>query len=331
MVSNHGLPSSIPLIEHETGLDSPPTSSVETPDPTAGAPGNQRDSIAEENEGGTEKSVEPSFRQACHCESEAQRALKPGPTRMRDNDNQTLHGGPEECDEKFTKSKDRNDEDVDESDSEYQDQDEEDTEDGEDEDEDEDDGPRSRKRPRQSSEDSDGFRNHSHGETSSKIRVSHERRSISTSSSAGPGGTKQSLIEADYEEWPMEGFLKRTRVGHELFYSLDFRLNDIGTTVSATGPSRSPRKPINIQNNRNGRNSPVVLIPSKPPRTGLSARKARSRFTVRENKRLIHLKEVSGLSWQEISCHFPGRTMGTLQVHYCTKLKRLQGARRGVS
>ena len=311
----------------------PPTSSVETPDPTAGAPGNQRDSIAEGNEGGTEKSVEPSFRQACHCESEAQRALKPGPTRMRNNDNQTLHGGPKECDEKFTKSKDRNDEDVDESDSEYQDQDEEDTEDGEDEDkdEDEDDGPRSRKRPRQSSEDSDGFRNHSHGETSSKIRVSHERRSISTSSSAGPGGTKQSLtVEADYEEWPMEGFLKRTRVGHQLFYSLDFRLNDIGTTVSARGPSRSPRKAINIQN-RNGRNSPVVLIPSKQPRTGLSARKAGSRFTVRENKKLIHLKEVSGLSWQEISCHFPGRTMGTLQVHYCTKLKRLQGARRGVS
>jgi len=156
----------------------PPTSSVETPDPTAGAPGNQRDSIAEGNEGGTEKSVEPSFRQACHCESEAQRALKPGPTRMRNNDNQTLHGGPKECDEKFTKSKDRNDEDVDESDSEYQDQDEEDTEDGED--EDEDDGPRSRKRPRQSSEDSDGFRNHSHGETSSKIRVSQAHQGWSS-------------------------------------------------------------------------------------------------------------------------------------------------------
>jgi hypothetical protein len=206
--------------------------------------------------------------------------------------------------------------------SEYQDQDEEDSEEGEN--EDEDDGPRSRKRPRRSSKDFDGFRNHSRCETSSKIRVSHERGSISTPSSAGPGGTKEG--EADYQEWPTEGFLKRTRVGHELFYSLDFRLSDIGTTVSTTGPSRSPRKLTNIQN-RNRRHSSVVLIPSKPSRAESSSRKAGSRFTVRENKKLIRLKEAEGMCWQEISCHFPGRTTGTLQVHYCTKLKRRQGAR----
>jgi hypothetical protein len=44
-------------------------------------------------------------------------------------------------------------------------------------------------------------------------------------------------------------------------------------------------------------------------------------FSEEDNARLKRLKEVDQLSWKKITEHFPGRTQGTLQVHYCTKVK----------
>ncbi|KAK1690414.1 hypothetical protein BDP55DRAFT_628085 [Colletotrichum godetiae] len=52
--------------------------------------------------------------------------------------------------------------------------------------------------------------------------------------------------------------------------------------------------------------------------------KSRGPFSEQENKLLIQLKG-QGLSWREIhssfSSSFPGRSLGTLQVHFSTKLK----------
>lgn len=36
---------------------------------------------------------------------------------------------------------------------------------------------------------------------------------------------------------------------------------------------------------------------------------------------LVELKENKNLTWKQIADFFPGRTSGTLQVRYCTKLK----------
>ena len=44
-------------------------------------------------------------------------------------------------------------------------------------------------------------------------------------------------------------------------------------------------------------------------------------FTAEEDKKLIDLKENQGLSWKDIIDYFPKRTIGALQVRYCTKLK----------
>ncbi|KAG4423697.1 hypothetical protein IFR04_003122 [Cadophora malorum] len=49
-----------------------------------------------------------------------------------------------------------------------------------------------------------------------------------------------------------------------------------------------------------------------------------TRFSSEDDKLLLQLKE-KGLSWDEISDHFPGRSKGTLQVHYSTKLKDNKG------
>lgn len=44
-------------------------------------------------------------------------------------------------------------------------------------------------------------------------------------------------------------------------------------------------------------------------------------FTPADDELLVNLKEYGSLTWKEIAERFPGRSAGTLQVRYCTKLK----------
>jgi hypothetical protein len=44
-------------------------------------------------------------------------------------------------------------------------------------------------------------------------------------------------------------------------------------------------------------------------------------FTPRDDEGLIDLKENKRLPWKAITLQFPGRSVGALQVRYCTKLK----------
>jgi hypothetical protein len=46
-----------------------------------------------------------------------------------------------------------------------------------------------------------------------------------------------------------------------------------------------------------------------------------STYSEDDDELLIQLKEKDKLPWDEIAAYFPERTKGTLQVHYCTKLK----------
>jgi hypothetical protein len=45
------------------------------------------------------------------------------------------------------------------------------------------------------------------------------------------------------------------------------------------------------------------------------------KFTPEDDQLLIDLKENKSLTWKQIAEFFPGRSSGTLQVRYCTKLK----------
>ncbi|PSN59157.1 putative transcriptional activator Myb, partial [Corynespora cassiicola Philippines] len=46
------------------------------------------------------------------------------------------------------------------------------------------------------------------------------------------------------------------------------------------------------------------------------------KFTDENDKLLIDLKEKKNLTWWQVADFFPGRTPETLQVRYCTKLKK---------
>ncbi|KAJ5343366.1 uncharacterized protein N7506_003190 [Penicillium brevicompactum] len=52
-------------------------------------------------------------------------------------------------------------------------------------------------------------------------------------------------------------------------------------------------------------------------------------YTSDENALLVRLKEKEAMSWSEITTHFPGRNMSSLQVHYSTKLRHKVSSRSG--
>ncbi|MCJ1365726.1 hypothetical protein MMC16_004851 [Acarospora aff. strigata] len=45
------------------------------------------------------------------------------------------------------------------------------------------------------------------------------------------------------------------------------------------------------------------------------------KFSPEDDQLLVDLKENKNLTWKQIAEFFPGRSSGTLQVRYCTKLK----------
>ncbi|KAF2752578.1 hypothetical protein EJ05DRAFT_481179 [Pseudovirgaria hyperparasitica] len=58
-------------------------------------------------------------------------------------------------------------------------------------------------------------------------------------------------------------------------------------------------------------------MPDPAPR----ARGPKLKFTPENDQLLVDLKEKKILTWKQIADFFPGRSSGTLQVRYCTKLK----------
>ncbi|KKK15741.1 hypothetical protein P175DRAFT_062495 [Aspergillus ochraceoroseus IBT 24754] len=81
---------------------------------------------------------------------------------------------------------------------------------------------------------------------------------------------------------------------------------------------------------RHGMNVESSPLPSGPPsvvgQPGMPDPAPRPRgpklkFTPEEDALLVELKENKNLTWKQIADFFPGRTSGTLQVRYCTKLK----------
>lgn len=60
-----------------------------------------------------------------------------------------------------------------------------------------------------------------------------------------------------------------------------------------------------------------VGMPDPAPRP----RGPKLKFTPEDDQLLIELKENKNLTWKQIADFFPGRSSGTLQVRYCTKLK----------
>ncbi|KAI9808827.1 MAG: hypothetical protein M1827_007202 [Pycnora praestabilis] len=150
-----------------------------------------------------------------------------------------------------------------------------------------------------------------------RAQTSYRSPSSSLSSSAETSAT---IADAEYEEWPLQGFLKRTKIRHETTYNLEFNLNHTAQLLKITAPPQAlgigcdgemSIRPISCLST-----SSQAKIP-QPPRLQNKC----SPFTKTEDMMLVDLKENQHLPWKEINCRFPNRSVATLQVHYSTKLK----------
>lgn len=85
-----------------------------------------------------------------------------------------------------------------------------------------------------------------------------------------------------------------------------------------TGP---PTKMMRRDVDGGGGGAPSVVGQAGMPLPAARPRGPKLKFTPEDDQLLIDLKENKSLTWKQIADFFPGRTSGTLQVRYCTKLK----------
>ncbi|TGO43913.1 hypothetical protein BCON_0735g00040 [Botryotinia convoluta] len=149
-----------------------------------------------------------------------------------------------------------------------------------------------------------------HSPAASNSNHCHSLRSAQSPSLVKPAPT------AEYQEWPFQGFLKRTRIGNNTTYNLEFRLQDVLEQLhlpilsEALGISEVPQTmpPRGIPHSR--------VQPAK-----LRAKGKRVRWEPEEHETIERMKE-DGCSWEEIHDALPHRTQAAIQVQYSTKLKK---------
>jgi hypothetical protein len=131
--------------------------------------------------------------------------------------------------------------------------------------------------------------------------------------SRSPSATRDPIPVAEYQEWPFQGFLKRTRIGTETTYNLVFKLPCV---------SKLLQLPIEACDDEDVPTTPTTC--PKAPYSKASTRASRPRTRVgwkpEDDTRLVDMKNC-GRSWKEIYAAFPDRTPGTIHVRCSTKLK----------
>lgn len=115
----------------------------------------------------------------------------------------------------------------------------------------------------------------------------------------------------------MHGFLKRTTIGDEIRYSIEFSLEQLHELCARARPHASQAGSY-IRSIVSSCPTPQA----KKTRSGSLSQIKGTRFTQEDDAKLIDMKEIKHCLWDEIKGAFPRRTPATLQVHYSTKLKQ---------
>jgi hypothetical protein len=139
--------------------------------------------------------------------------------------------------------------------------------------------------------------------------------------SRSPSAPTESVPIAEYQEWPFQGFLKRTKIGSETTYNLEFKLPCI------TGRLNIPINPkaLDIYSSREAPAKAAfpheAAAHSKMYPAALRPQIKRAPWTTEEDATLLNMRN-EGCSWEDIHAALPHRSKGTVQVRYSTKLKK---------
>ena len=140
--------------------------------------------------------------------------------------------------------------------------------------------------------------------------------------SRSPSAAVESVAMAEYQEWLFQGFLKRTKIGNETTYNLEFKLPRISEHLNL------PIDPEALDMSTNSERSAEAGIPheavahSKTYPVAVRPQIKRVRWAPEEDATILKMREEDGCSWEEIHAALPHRNIGTIQVRFSTKLKR---------
>ncbi|KAK8901890.1 hypothetical protein QC760_10935 [Botrytis cinerea] len=85
--------------------------------------------------------------------------------------------------------------------------------------------------------------------------------------------------------------------------------------------AKVPRLGEGPESSMMSQSAPSVVGTAGMPMPAARPRGPKLKFTPEDDQLLVDLKENKALTWKQIAEFFPGRSSGTLQVRYCTKLK----------
>lgn len=123
---------------------------------------------------------------------------------------------------------------------------------------------------------------------------------------------QQQQVQHDYQTSPIHQHQHQHQ--HSQSHHHHHRLPS-QATMSGQGGDGELASPGGVTGSQSVVGQPGMPDPAPRPRG------PKLKFTPEEDSLLVELKENKNLTWKQIADFFPGRTSGTLQVRYCTKLR----------
>jgi hypothetical protein len=126
------------------------------------------------------------------------------------------------------------------------------------------------------------------------------------------------VLAAEYEEWLLRGFLKRTRIEKEMMYNLEFHLTHLPKHLELPIPLEALGMDSSRDALERARTSHTAGPCSKERPAAPRLQMKRAQWEEKEETTLINTRNA-GFSRSEIQAAIPNRTMGAIQVRYSTK------------
>jgi hypothetical protein len=117
----------------------------------------------------------------------------------------------------------------------------------------------------------------------------------------------ESTPVAEYQEWPFQGFLKRTTIGNQTTYNLEFAL-----------PRTSEHFHLSLHSEVLGSVSGESPAKAAVSHRAISTRKPGKELTKEQESLLVKMVREDE-TWTEIGRHFPGHTLQSLKENFFTK------------
>ena len=138
--------------------------------------------------------------------------------------------------------------------------------------------------------------------------------------SRSPSAASEAVRVAEYQEWPLQGFLKYIIIGDKVKYNLEFKLPSISEHLhlpidpKALDICSSKEAPAKVPTHHE------AAAYSKKCQAPLQPKKKRKhvKWTTKEDITLLQMRN-DGCSWEEIAKALPYRTPEAIQVHFSTR------------